>query len=634
MAATSHRSTFTEESAEVEVLYANLEKMKSLTKKIQGSMGRLESSGRTVQEAIGPIYGNTQRLQTTNANVDRVLEAIERIREPLDKRNREERIIRSRPDRVGLGEYIGSIDRTNQALRELKTTNIRSNQQAIGELNSLLKEGTRNLEQVFRDVVRRESQPIEPLRFITKNSPFPRLAAGNSDQLRTINTHIHNAFGAQQVKGEMMSPAAKAYCDERGQYITLSLQNLTTASVNTARKANANEAYKKESNAIGSYMKAMEGMFIAEYDNICNIFSRGEWAVVLNATCAGSLQAFASTLQELDTHIKANMVTDCYLSYEILEVVSQTSFQIEQRTGELKQAMEDATRPIRQTAKSTLPLLLQDTRSRVQQLQQLPLDGGVVPVVPDIMKRLQHMTEYLKPLSSVLRSLGDGGWLSASGGTSSTSLPTLKSFDVGADGNLLFSHYARDTINMLLEALEAKGRGGLKSQSLQGVFMANNIAIIERMVRQSDLQPIASSAVQPKLMEWKKKATKMYTNGWIDVAGHLRDQVVTSRQQRPPSLGQGIESAQVVKSLSSKEKDTIKEKWREFNVTFDELVAKHKGYKMETEVRGQLGRDVQAFIDPLYSRFWDRYHEIDKGKGKYVKYDKAQMNALLTSLAG
>ncbi|KAK4966080.1 exocyst complex component exo70, partial [Elasticomyces elasticus] len=73
------RAAFAEESAEVEVLYANLDKMKSLTKKIQGSMTRLETSGKMVQDAIGPIYGNTQRLQTTNSNIDHILEAIGRI---------------------------------------------------------------------------------------------------------------------------------------------------------------------------------------------------------------------------------------------------------------------------------------------------------------------------------------------------------------------------------------------------------------------------------------------------------------------------------------------------------------------------------------------------------------------------
>jgi exocyst complex component 7 len=93
MAAT-RRAALAEESAEVEVLNANLAKLKSLSKKIQGSMSRLEASGRSVQDAIGPIYDNTRQLQTVNTNIDRMLDAIEKAREPLDQTRREERIIR------------------------------------------------------------------------------------------------------------------------------------------------------------------------------------------------------------------------------------------------------------------------------------------------------------------------------------------------------------------------------------------------------------------------------------------------------------------------------------------------------------------------------------------------------------
>jgi exocyst complex component 7 len=66
---TSRKGAFAEESAEVEVLFANMDKMKSLTKKIQGSLNRLETSGKTVQEAIGPIYSNTQKLQVTSTSM-------------------------------------------------------------------------------------------------------------------------------------------------------------------------------------------------------------------------------------------------------------------------------------------------------------------------------------------------------------------------------------------------------------------------------------------------------------------------------------------------------------------------------------------------------------------------------------
>lgn len=87
-------TAYAEESAEVEVLYANLTKLNQLTRKIQGSLVRLETSGQVVKEAIGPIYSNTQSLQITNTNIDKVNDAIDRLRQPLDAKSREEGIIR------------------------------------------------------------------------------------------------------------------------------------------------------------------------------------------------------------------------------------------------------------------------------------------------------------------------------------------------------------------------------------------------------------------------------------------------------------------------------------------------------------------------------------------------------------
>ncbi len=629
-AAAPRRAAFAEEAAEVEVLHANLDKMKSLSKKIQGSMSRLETSGRTVQDAIGPIYGNTQKLQVMNTNVERVLEAIERAREPLDMTKKEERILKSRPDRVGLADYISSVDRTNQALRDLKTSNMRSNQQAISDLNGLLQIGTQSLEDVFRELCQRDSQQIEPLGYIMKGSEFPRLTSNKTAQLRTINTQVHS-YASQSAPREL-SQSAKVYVHERGQYIASSLQNLAAASLSTARKVSGADAtYKKGSNGIGTYASGILGMYTAEYDNVCQIFHRDEWGPVLSTTCQSSLTVFSSTLRDLDNHIKSNLLTDCYLAYEIVDVVSNTSFQLESRTGELKHAMIDALKPVRETAKSTLAILLNDTRSRIQQMQALPVDGTAVPITAEVMQRLQLMTSYLAPLSSIMRSLGAGGW-AAPEGNSTSSIPTLKSFDVGADGKLLFSAYCNDTIDTLISNLESRSKGLLKGKSLQGVFLANNVAVVDRMIRSSELSNLLRDT-QPKIDGYRKKASQLYTDAWKETSVHLLDVQYTSKQPRPSSTGAGVDSAAVLKSMSGKDKDGIKEKFRNFNMSFDELVAKHKSFKMEPEVRRQLGRDVQVFIEPLYSRFWERYHEIDKGKGKYVKYDKGQLSSLLASLS-
>jgi exocyst complex protein 7 len=63
---------------------------------------------------------------------------------------------------------MASLDRTTQALGDLKRSNLRSNQQAVAELSTLLKTGTKQLEEVFREILREDARPVEPLHYITK----------------------------------------------------------------------------------------------------------------------------------------------------------------------------------------------------------------------------------------------------------------------------------------------------------------------------------------------------------------------------------------------------------------------------------------------------------------------------------
>ncbi|KAK8159645.1 Cullin repeat-like-containing domain protein [Phyllosticta citrichinensis] len=619
-----------EESAEVEVLFANMEKLKSLTKKIQGSLNRLETSGKSVEDAIRPIYGNTQRLQTTNNNIDKVVEAIDRIRQPLDQRSREERVINAGPKKVGLADFIASLDRTTQALGELKQSNLRSNQQAIAELNSLLKRGTKQLEDVFREILREDARMVEPLHYITKQLPFPAIPEDKVSQLRTINSHVAASVAQISQTDLRDTPTAKIHAEVRGEYMTNTLRNLSAACVSTAKKTTADALYRQGTNGIGTYCAGIEGIITAEYNNICHIFAREDWARVYTATCQTTLNEFAKTLRELNTHVKNNLLTDCFLAYEIIDVVSNLSLRLEKHTGELKRAVADALKPIRETAKSSLRTLLEDVRNKVQSLVAVPIDGSATNTTAEMMARLQQMTNYLAPLASVLISLGDGGW---SNGPTAASTSSHMSFDVGADGRQLFANYAIEMIDTHLKELDAKARVLHKSKSLQGVFIANNVAIIDRMIRSSELAGLMGSA--QKLVEgWRKKGTQAYLDAWKEPSAYLLDVQYTNRGGRPPSGGaHSVDSASVIKNLSSKDRDSLKEKWKNFNVAFDELIAKHKGYGMEKEVKTQLAREVQTMIEPLYGRFWDRYHEIDKGKGKYVKYDKAQLGTTLSSLA-
>lgn len=498
------------------------------------------------------------------------------------------------------------------------------------DLTRLIKSGNAQLESYFDKLLRGETpRSIEPLHYITKDKPFPVLPQDKIARLGLVYAYLASG---QKLPGND-SPASKIFAEVRGPYLSSSLVNLAAASVNTAKKKNPGAIYRAGTNGISTYAQAMEAIFLSEYDNICSVFKREDWGPVFQATCQPALSELARTIRELNAHIKGHLGTDCYLAYEITEILSSLSGNLETRTGELKGSLAAALKPVRETAKSSLSELLEDTKRKVSGLQTLPSDGACIPLVSETMHRLQAMVEFLRPISSIMISLGDGGWKSSSGsaGRSTDAIPSLASFDIGADGRDIFAHYCLDTIEALLSTLDQKAKVLLRNKSVAGVFIANSVLTIERMIRDSDLGPLLQSRVEV-LDQWRKKATAAYTDVCRDLSVYLFDTIHTNRTQRPTS-GQAADSASVIKGLSSKDKDKIKEKFSQFNTAFDDMVAKHKSYNMEPEVRTIFGKDIRQKLQPLYDRFWDRYHEIDKGKGKYVKYDKSSIAAVFLSLA-
>ncbi|KAA8650718.1 EXO70 family protein [Aspergillus tanneri] len=628
---TPRNTAYAEESAEVEVLYANLEKLKVLTKKIQGSLVRVETGGNVVKHAIGPIYSNTQSLQITNNNIDKINEAIDRLRQPLDAKNREEDIIRAGPQDVELSQYLSAMKRVEKALIDLNSTNLRSNQKAISDFSSLLSTGTIKIQDLFRSELSRHVSPIEPLHYLTKELPFPSIPEETIAELAPISAAISSAAPHGPQRGEGGNPTLKIFADIRGPYMTKSLQNLAIASLNTVKRRATDGPYKQGTNGIGIYSNALEGFIYTEHDIISRIFTGGQQGLALHATCRSALAEYSKTLRELNQYIKANLMTDCFLAFEIIEIVTTMSYRIDSKTGELKSVFIEALRPVRETAKSSLTELLEETKRRAGNIAVLPPDGGSVPLVNEVMNALTTLTSYSGPLASILTSLGDGNWRS----TSNTSVTPL---DVSPDSLTLLTHFILDMVEALMIALESRGRAFHRSKAVQGVFLSNVFCNVDRSIRgNSDLAKYLGSPDSiTRIDTFRKRAISTYLDSWKETSHYLLDVQYTSRGaggSARPTSGGAVDSTSIVKSLSSKDKDAIKEKFKAFNASFDEMLARHKGLYMEREVRGVLAREIQAVLEPLYARFWDRYHEIDKGRGKYVKYDKGSLSAQLAALS-
>ncbi|RMZ80053.1 hypothetical protein DV738_g3091, partial [Chaetothyriales sp. CBS 135597] len=610
MAGRNKNAAFAEESAEVEVLLASVAKTTELAKRIASSLSQLDASGKIVRDAIGPIYSNTQQLQTTSRNIDKINEAIEKLRQPLDARGQEEGIIRAGPKQAGLQTYLGALKRVDRALQDLTSSNLRSNQSVISEFQSLLTTGINQLVDLYRSTLEEESSPIEPLHFITKKVGFPTLSQDGVSSLSQVAPAIASAGATTSRLGQGDEDVAiRIYAEVRGNYIQQSLKNLATASVSTAkRQGGSTEIYRQGSSGIGTYMAGIEAMFLAEHDNTSRIF-RAESAKVLSATCAKALSTFSKTLAELNSGIKSHMLTDCFLSYEILGLGTSLAQTIDQRTGTMRSAFADALRPVRDTARISFPDILIQTRALAENVQTLPPDGNTIPLVSQTAARLQQMAQFDRTLLAMLTSIGEGNWRSHVATSSSSTLAL--DLSLSGDNPALLSQYFTDVIGALLDELQKQSAVLHRTKPLQGIFLLNSVAVLNRAINShEDLARYLSIApYSQKLEVYRKVGSSAYLAAWREPSAHLLDTITTkgtSSGPRPLS-GQPIDSTSIIKSL-------------------------HKSLHMEKEVKSGVSREIQGMIEPLYARFWDRYHEVDKGKGKVVKYSKTELISVLAGL--
>lgn len=71
---------------------------------------------------------------------------------------------------------MASLKRVERALAQMTATNLRANQQTIGDFNELLSEGSNKLQDLFKAALLEDVQKVEPLHFITKGGYSTRVS--------------------------------------------------------------------------------------------------------------------------------------------------------------------------------------------------------------------------------------------------------------------------------------------------------------------------------------------------------------------------------------------------------------------------------------------------------------------------
>lgn len=267
--------------------------------------------------------------------------------------------------------------------------------------------------------------------------------------------------------------------------------------------------------------------------------------------------------------------------------------------------------------------------ARVAQVEKYN-ELSIPEVVVEVVSRIRRIAEY-DSIATLLQDMKLGGWLNVKPSLQFISVYTsvVHGAETAAADRTAFLvlSYLLDLVDELLVTIEINlkeqsGDSGLRKLS-QGFMMVKNVVMIETIVNR--LEPLylkLGSVGMERLLRLKNRFLKLFLDDW-NYASYIiiRDmtQITTTNAMHG---GQH----------STKEKEQIKELFKNFNESFEEALRQYEKFNIqEKNLRTYLANEIKKLIINAYNKLYDKYGsgEMLKNKGKYIKYDKAQFERLL-----
>ncbi|CAG8459687.1 65_t:CDS:10 [Scutellospora calospora] len=557
-----------EDSADLDFLEENLEKTEELTEKMTSILNVFDDRLVRLEASILAIHKSTQTLSKLVDNIDKTRNGVVEIIGYFDLVEREEVTIKRGPNVNDLDSYLNSIGKCNKAMEVLGAMRLKSSEKIIGQLKQILKAAMLQLEELFRLWLTERSNPIEPLSFLTKKLEIPGIPSVSSKNLKTLSSYL----ATTGLELGYTSEFVKIYIDVRSNYLVKSLTMLAQASISTAEKRST-PVYEKE------YEVAEK---ILPPENVSSSF---------RDAIQQSLDNFIEIGRILNNRIKKNMQTDIYLAFDIMETLHLNMGAFEEifkLAGKKDTALSDLIYSLRAVAIRSFPEFLDEIKqSHSTKTSGLPNDGTVHELTITTLQHLKRLTDYPETIESTLLTLGDGNW------NASEKDPNFSRDRNGRiSGNAVVKHYFSDVLECLAQSLDSKAKT-YKKFTLTSIFLLNNYFYILKSIR-TQFMSVLDPEVESKFDKMVKKWNDTYQDTWKSCFSNLMDYT-------------WVRGGALKTTLGSNEKQTVKEKFKNFNTEFDELYKVHKGYSMpDPELRNQVIRDIRAVLIPMYNRFLEK----------------------------
>lgn len=596
------------DEADAVVLQESLIKTRSLINQISQSLTKISQSTSKSENLLSPIVDKNKRLSVFKRNIDESLLAVSNVQGIASEASIYESRLSERIDNVKA--YITTIHKSEDILERL-SDNGNGEYRGISEnLSKTILDSEFKLKSFFKDLILPDSQPFDPQIFMNQRKPFPYLS---NVKLRDVNLILNFFYENEQKKS-----IDNLFVESRSKLVVDSLAFLEPFTKH--KKRNDKVPYEKGSNGIGNYTEAYLGFLSNEYALCEDIFKNDKERLLINyqQIIHYSVENYSKIIKSILDAIQNSLTNDGLLVFELIDNLTKILSMLRSKSKETYPSLQSSLESCRSTARSLFKDLLKFTETRVNSLIQLPQDNGISEITVEVMSKARKFSEYKDGALNVMNNMKAGSWIPQPKPQWLSTFSSISQTTVIEDGDpkQLLSSFFSDVIDALIICLELKAQQFLKKKQTLGYFLITNITLVEQIISRSELKNILDSVGFARLEKLKKRSLNYFLTGWKQVASYLLD-------------------VNVVGKLSSKDRDAIKEKFRNFNSEFDELVKSYKSYNItDPSLKKFLSKEI-SFLSPLYHRFHDKHVSGDftKHTDKYIKYDKREFDRILDSLA-
>ncbi|CDK28725.1 unnamed protein product [Kuraishia capsulata CBS 1993] len=602
------------DEADVAVLDDNLRSIRQIGQTMSSSLKDIQDRATSSSRNISPLVRSSKKLGMYHTNIVESFEVIKVIKSYAKRASQLEAVLNDSESirKVGVKGFVDILNKTNALKDEIQNAGLQDFEGIISGLRSSVTEGLLYLRLYYDDVLAKYSQSFDPIPYLEKKEHYPIVQKKALDDMRMI-FHYYSKIG---------SFAEERLVSQRSDMVRMSMKPLESSTVPSSIKA----TYDRGSNGIATYSEALiqfvtsesqlYGAIAGETDDVKRLFS---------SVFKQAFQSYNDVLNKIIdfsvTHTSGHgpLVFEVY--HWVNKVLSNIRANIFTPPTFLVESMSKAKIQSENFFKEFLVAI--DAKFTEGPGANPVGESGISSRASECLTRLTKLADFHDLLYPVIQSIDSGGWYphpkplwAQTFSTVSGSLSADK-----ADPRFLLSSFFSDVLDAIFVNLEIKNKPLLKKENL-GIMLLVNISVAEEFMKKTKLGLVLGQPGTDRLEKLKKRARTYFRDAWSSCAQYLMDVTV-------------INGSAHGSSLTSKEREAIKEKFKNFNHEFEERCKAFKSYRITDPKLKKYLVDEISFLVPLYGRFYDKHSggDFTKNASKYIKFDKSQLEQAIRSLA-